>query len=719
MPAIDFEQTLLEQCEAIWAATRFNEQRELNLRKVPPLVQLWDGEMRLQHVVQAEYSFGLELPENDTGYLELRHPFDHPVGEWLYDQKGRLDRGEKRNVNITVEYCGSRIGGLIDTIDLDLEDNGVQIVVARFASDYERLKWYSVWSNPWLPEWIQWPQIFLLPGPITWILSLTLHFQIMREMSSAWALPSDPMASPQTGLNQATWSMVVKPISFMDALNSGVLWGIVISRFQNFHEIAKSIMEDGEITCRIRPWLEGDPPPWDGAPTLRHGTRVVEFVDNSGTYTGTSQGGNIFDGLLRTFFDFADDIIDSTEHLVEDTAIPPEYYIPGSKRTQKELPFAIWRDGEISGLERYRYRQTPSKGIQVVTGGHSMPGVNEAISAAIQMAGDLIAIMIGVPPIGGAADAILAPLYCVSGDTIIEGPDGDERIDVLAEHGNPFRVWSITPFGERIAATARFAFRKGTTELFEYTLANGRTLTATKHHRWLTPGGWLEAGYTSVGTHIATANHARLHGHAHVDTPAFDLPDSAWSGVPAGEAVEYSPLISVRSVGIADFYDMSVPGWVNYSGNGIWSHNTDALLAWMVARSGARAENQGWTRYFEYFAGSARAYTLSSLIVLRAGFWATRAFDAAQFGAGDGLPYLVGEIGHVWLGDRAGFTIRGDRSGRIYIDRVSKIGLSWDRDTAPGWTITIGSDSAVKDPVQKAWERIEAIIQALQGLGVF
>jgi len=556
--AVDLEASLLDQCEQIWAHTRGERERELNMRKIPPLVQLWDGEMLLQHVVGAEYSMNVDVPENDSGPIELRHPFDHPVGQWLWDEQGRIDRGEKRNVNITVRYCGSTVGGLLDSVDLEADEAGDQVIVAKFLSDYERLKWYSVWSNPFLPDWIQWPQIFMLPGPILWVLSLTLDLQLMRERASSWALPSDPMDPAQRGgLNQSTWSMVVKPISFVDAMASGCLWGIAISRFKNFHEMAKAMMADGEIAVVIKPWLNGDPPPWPGAPTLRHGTRVVEFVDRSGTFTGTSHGGTIWDGLTRTVTEFVGDMIDPVVSTSTDASIPPEYYEVGSKRSQKALPIAVWRDGEQTGLTNYRYRKSPAKGIQVITGGHSAPMVNETIKAGIVLAGDLAAMMIGVPPLGGVADAILAPLY------------------------------------------------------------------------------------------------------------------------------------------------------------------TDALFAWIRATSEARANNGGWTRYFEYFQeGGGKAYTLSSLMVLRAGIWATRSFEASEFSAGDGMPFLIGEAGHVWLSDRAGYTIRGDKTGRIYMDRVSRVQLSWDRQTAPEWTITIGDNSEFQDPVAKAYERIESIVSALQQLGV-
>jgi hypothetical protein len=563
MPAptteINFGLSLEEQCEAIWVATREQERQQERMRQADPVVELFDAEMRLQHLVRNEYGQSLVLPSNDTGNIKLPVPFDSPAGQWLWEEKARLDRGEGKNVNIIVSYCGSRIGGLIENIDLDLDEKtGDQIITAEFLTDAERLKWYSCWSNPWFPEWIQWPQVFVLPGPITWVLSLMLDLQIQREAGSSWAVSSDPMDGAQRGdLDQSTYSMVVKPISFIQAMASGVLWGIAISRFKNFHAMAKPMMDDGEIACHIDIYMEGDPEPWPGA-NLRPGTRIVKFEDRSGTYSGTSHGGTIWDGLVRTVNEFVGDMIDSTTSVIGGGTIPPEYYDPNAPpRTQKQLPFVVWRDGEISGLDRYKYRRTHSKGIQVVTGGHSAPGVNEAISAMVQMAFDLLSAAVFIPAVGGSVDALLAPIY------------------------------------------------------------------------------------------------------------------------------------------------------------------TDALFAFIVARSALRAASQGWTRYFEYFAGSARAYTLSSLLVLRAGFWKTRAFETVKFGARDASPFVIGEAGHVWLDDRAGFTIRGDKTGRIYVDRVSKVELTWDRQTPPTWTMTIGSDEAVQDPVAKAFEQLEEFTDAVQQLGLF
>lgn len=41
------------------------------------------GTARLQHLVKAEYGGTFDLIEGDTGPGQLKHPLDHPVGEWL------------------------------------------------------------------------------------------------------------------------------------------------------------------------------------------------------------------------------------------------------------------------------------------------------------------------------------------------------------------------------------------------------------------------------------------------------------------------------------------------------------------------------------------------------------------------------------------------------------------------------------------------------------
>lgn len=145
----------------------------------------------------------------------------------------------------------------------------------------------------------------------------------------------------------------------------------------------------------------------------------------------------------------------------------------------------------------------------------------------------------------------------------------------------------------------------------------------------------------------------------------------------------------------------------------------DTVLAWWSVKSPIRAQNNGWSRLFEYFQqGSDRAYTLSALMVLRAGFWATKTQISWKVQT-DGRPFMVGDrgIGHFFLDDRVGLRLKGDDT--IHMDRARKIDLAWDPENPPEWQLTIGDDRNFMDPAQRAWGKIESLIAGLRDLGVY
>jgi hypothetical protein len=343
-----------------------------------------------------------------------------------------------------------------------------------------------------------------------------------------------------------------------------------------------------------------------------------------------------------------------------------------------------------------------------------MPGVNEAISS------------------------------CLAADTLIDGPDGKERIDVLADRGESFRVWSVTPEGRRVAATASFAFCKGFAELFCYQMDDGRSITVTADHRFLTPTGYRPASSIRRGDQICVVDWTESVSQESVRQVHDDDYHCMTS--------PYVTVSDVNSAGWDYFYDMSVPGWENYSAHGIWNHNTiqaigdlwgnvvligglggsidtllkplyeDTLLAWWSLKSTQRAQNAGWSRYFEYFQdGANKAYTIASLMVLRAGFWSTRTVIANEMKVLDASPYFVGGngLGHYFLDDRIGFSLENDPTGQIWVDRARKIELKWDSESYPEWVPTIGDPRNLQDPAQRAWGRIEQMVASLRDLGVF
>lgn len=392
---IDFDQVYSEIVERL--------RRDTDRRFQQPEVRLFDGDWNYRGTVYLEKKASFQVLENETGTAVLEMPASYYLAKWLTE----YDTRSTKNVNITMDKDGIRWDGMLEEVERE-ERDGIATIRATFKHSYEHLKHIICFSNPWLPPEVQFPRLWIMFGPAKWALKFTLLANIMRLESSLWALPDDPMdASQWFDFDQSNWSMVVAPLAIEDDNSQ---FAVVHSRFKKFHDVAKRILDDAQLTVTTRRWLTGDPPPWAGA-DLKHGCLVIDIVDKSGWDTETSFGGNLFTGLVRSFMSITGDGLNGGEETVPDPTFPAEYSTPGHKGTVPRAPGVILRAGDVSAIESSSFKYKPPTDVGVVTGGHSMPGVNELISFAIQMAGDLTAMAIGVPPLGGAADAILSPLY--------------------------------------------------------------------------------------------------------------------------------------------------------------------------------------------------------------------------------------------------------------------------------------------------------------------
>lgn len=545
----------IEQVESIHRSAVATRKRRKDLRIQPPLVRLWDGDWNLRGICRAEYSADFKWMLNESGTGQLEIPAEHYLAKWIMDARRR----STQNVHVTVDKDGARWSGRMKTATLKKTETGLQTVVIQFMHDYEELKWIQVWSNPFLPAAVQFPRVFMLAGPSAWCLKLALFLNILRKEANLWALPDDPLDPAQWfNLNQENWSMVVAPNDF---LSDTSVWTVLSARWKTWHEMAATTLEDAQLMVTCRRWLEGDPPAWPGA-KLRHGCLVFDVVDKSGFYDGTSQGGSVLDGLVHTIQKFTDDFLEQNPEEVPDPNAPDEYRTPDWLGTRPRSPWVVYRESEYTGIQTSEFTISPATAVQINCGGNSPYGVNEAISAAVNLAGDLaanaIAGVTGVP-LGGAIDAFLQPLY------------------------------------------------------------------------------------------------------------------------------------------------------------------KDTILAWMSFKSPLRAPRMGWSHYFEFFQpGADKGYTLSALVALRAGLWATRSFTSHKLTIADGAPYLIGENGqgHYFLGDRVGSTVAGMPPGQIFVDQVTALELSWKRGVTPAWQITIGDEKALEDPVARALRHIQGIMGDLHELGV-
>ncbi|WP_027503250.1 Gp37-like protein [Rhodococcus sp. UNC363MFTsu5.1] len=412
--------TALEQaCADGLAAVRAREAELQAFRLIAPVIKLWSGKKsdQLQYIVRCENEYDWLDNENDTGPGVVKIDADYEEAQWLWDIKGRKDRGETIDVLVTVDYVGRRWSGFLDNVTMATNDLGQSIVTANFLSDYEQLKWRHLWATPSTPAGFQPFKVFMLGGPTDWALGTALKLNLAR----AHGRPSgmgwmDPLADGSA--DYRNWPIVLKPLDYETAATRGTTTGLVLSRFKTFHECAESMLDDADLTLRWRRYMPGDALPWPGA-QVAYGTLVVWFENNSGGLTPNTSGG-LLEGigqLIRIFVSaLVEGIgggslpIENSEQAIVGIPPIPQYQVPGYLGTEPRGPYVFYPAGS-PGVVSQSANIKLARGHRLTGGGHSMPGVNELISAAVQALGDALAAIPFVPPLGGAADALLRPWY--------------------------------------------------------------------------------------------------------------------------------------------------------------------------------------------------------------------------------------------------------------------------------------------------------------------
>lgn len=403
----DPNQELWDELRQLWDQGQAQRDAREEGRRRKPMVRLWDGDWKLAGVVHGELDGSFSWKLNDTGSGLLRLPVGHWLARWALDIKGR----ETENIHITVDKDGARWGGRLRRLRLVKTAQGERSVELHFLHDYEEVKRIQCWSNPFLPAAVQFPRAAILAGPSKWVLKTMLLMNIVRINASLWHLPDDPLdlASWGQGFDPSQWPIVIKPGSL---LADSSPWTVASSRFKFWHDMAESTLGDAELMVECRRWLEGDPEPWPGA-VLRNGALVIDIVDKSGHWSPEGHGstGSIFTGIVRTVTQLAENLVDEYQATIPEPQEVPEYRRPGWLGTVSAAPYVTYRDGALTGVEAAEFTWEPTQAVQINGGGHSMPGVNELMSAAIQLAGNTLGQFVFVPTAGTIADTLLKPIY--------------------------------------------------------------------------------------------------------------------------------------------------------------------------------------------------------------------------------------------------------------------------------------------------------------------
>jgi hypothetical protein len=246
------------------------------------------------------------------------------------------------------------------------------------------------------------------------------------ETSSACSTrPTGPSRASST-LFLGFWEqsqIVIKPRNFGDSVAPLAL--VVGSIKTSIFDVAAPILEDAELQWEVRRWLTGDPEPWPGAGhqlAQRHPVGRASST-SPGSGTGTSLGGNLLTGLTRTIADvLSNHVEDSYDLFTGDTIDETGYRLPGILGTLPRAP--------VCGVPRRRHHRHPNQRVlpvagrsgRITVGGQSMPGVNEFISAAVNMAAmcwattcraisAVAGVNVTVGSLGGALDSFLNPIY--------------------------------------------------------------------------------------------------------------------------------------------------------------------------------------------------------------------------------------------------------------------------------------------------------------------
>ncbi|MBF6330867.1 phage tail protein [Nocardia transvalensis] len=144
----------------------------------------------------------------------------------------------------------------------------------------------------------------------------------------------------------------------------------------------------------------------------------------------------------------------------------------------------------------------------------------------------------------------------------------------------------------------------------------------------------------------------------------------------------------------------------------------DTILAWAKWRDWQRIEKMGAFHYFEKLADKAKTGNpLTFLYAMRVAQSETRETTSLQLDIRDATPWRIGERGrgHFGLGDRIGVAPLGIKPGRIRVERVSEIVLTWDRETSPTWKITVG-ERDYEDPMLRAFRNLDNAFNSIFAL---
>lgn len=148
---------------------------------------------------------------------------------------------------------------------------------------------------------------------------------------------------------------------------------------------------------------------------------------------------------------------------------------------------------------------------------------------------------------------------------------------------------------------------------------------------------------------------------------------------------------------------------------------TDVIAAWNTVLLLQRAQASGdFAPYERVLDVGTNAWTITALMVIRAGMVESETQFSAEMEIADAAPYVVGApgYGHFDKGDRILTQIKGDPSRRIHVQRVKKLTLAAERGRAPHHDIGLGEQYDRGDPIARLAAGVERAMKIGKEVGL-
>lgn len=449
------------------AAYRYNEARARTLQngfRQRPLIRMQDKNLQQFASIGGERSVRFEEIATDTGEagVVLRG------GDYLADFVRNAVRLEE-DLHLSIDINPLRLshltrwGGKITTINAKRDSSGIHTVELIASAQREHLKHVLVGTTPFFPPEVQPLSLWMLPANCRTACASTLFINLMRQFEPGlstitnimnpfgWLNPFGPDAL--LNFNPMQWPIQVQ---FVNAALDQSRTTVFTGAWNDFHTASLDTMRDAGVCARAytcftddvdnpQPELAGLMPttPLNSIPIVGSLVSAVEafldrtgladipdnatvadlarpqrncvmvaFEDHSG-YSGPT--GTAADGVINLFASTLDDLITNTVIPIDsddDGEVDPLFRkILG---VAPPPPWAVYRDGQHSGIIESNYTQHKGPVKTVMTGGKSPKLVNDIQTFLIKWGLSQLQTVVtagvfantGGPPIGAGLDEL-------------------------------------------------------------------------------------------------------------------------------------------------------------------------------------------------------------------------------------------------------------------------------------------------------------------------